>query len=353
MYVCVCVWLSHCAVHLRLTMNDILNQLCSINKRKELVLCWWLLGSWQYVPLPLGQDLADVSLGRMTLLWVVNLESSSKGPPHGSKKWTSLKRHLHLSGSWFTWWEPVGFSRDSENCALTLQPAVWPSGKPHSLLSCRLGAGWAVTTSCHFRKRTQLPSKGVESPGSHGAEEKGWAACASQPSSCSSDAFIHPGVAASELCNFLWDRHDPGRFPPASVCVCVTVWKRSYRKRKSPSSVIHDNCPASCSAIICHPRAGPSPGGRQGNGRPGSRQSPSCHKTSEPTRWFCHRSVTQLCPTLWNSMDCSTPGFPVLHCLPEFARTHVRWVGDAIQPSCPLLSPSPPAFSLSQHQGLF
>ena len=52
-------------------------------------------------------------------------------------------------------------------------------------------------------------------------------------------------------------------------------------------------------------------------------------------------------------MDCSTPGFPVLHYLLEFAQTHVRWVDDAIQPSHPLLPPSPPAFNLSQHQGLF
>ena len=53
------------------------------------------------------------------------------------------------------------------------------------------------------------------------------------------------------------------------------------------------------------------------------------------------------------SMDCNTPGSPVLHYLPEFAQTHVHWVGDAIQPSHPLLSPSPPALYLSQHQGLF
>ena len=46
-------------------------------------------------------------------------------------------------------------------------------------------------------------------------------------------------------------------------------------------------------------------------------------------------------------------GFPVLHHLPELAKTHVHWVGDAIQPSCSLLSPSPPAFNLAQHQGLF
>ena len=64
-------------------------------------------------------------------------------------------------------------------------------------------------------------------------------------------------------------------------------------------------------------------------------------------------SVAQLCPTLCNPMDCSTPGLPVHHQLPEFTQTHVHWVGDAIQPSHPLLSPSPPAFNLSQHQVLF
>ena len=52
-------------------------------------------------------------------------------------------------------------------------------------------------------------------------------------------------------------------------------------------------------------------------------------------------------------MDCSTPGFPIHHHLPELAQTHVHQVGDAIQPSHPLSSPSPPAFTLSQHQGLF
>ena len=52
-------------------------------------------------------------------------------------------------------------------------------------------------------------------------------------------------------------------------------------------------------------------------------------------------------------MDSSTPGLPVHHQLPELAQTHVHRVGDAIQPSHPLSSPSPPAFNLSQHQGLF
>ena len=64
-------------------------------------------------------------------------------------------------------------------------------------------------------------------------------------------------------------------------------------------------------------------------------------------------SVTKLCPTLWDPMDCSTPGFHVLHHLPEFARAHVHLVGDAIQQSHPLSSPSPPALWISQHQGLF
>ena len=64
-------------------------------------------------------------------------------------------------------------------------------------------------------------------------------------------------------------------------------------------------------------------------------------------------SVAQLCPALCDPMDCSTPGFPVHHELLELAQAHVHWVGDAIQPSHPLLSPSPPAFNLSEHQGLF
>ena len=64
-------------------------------------------------------------------------------------------------------------------------------------------------------------------------------------------------------------------------------------------------------------------------------------------------SVTQSCPTLCNPMDCSMPGFPVHYQLPELAQTHVHWVSDAIQPTHPLSSPSPPAFNLSQHQGLF
>ena len=68
-------------------------------------------------------------------------------------------------------------------------------------------------------------------------------------------------------------------------------------------------------------------------------------------RWFS--SAAQLCPTLCDPMDCSMPGFPVHHWLPELAQTHVHWVDGTIQPSHPLLFPSPPALNLSQHQGLF
>ena len=63
-------------------------------------------------------------------------------------------------------------------------------------------------------------------------------------------------------------------------------------------------------------------------------------------------SVTQSYPILCNPMNHSTPGIHVHHQLPEFAQTHVHPVGDAIQPTYPLLSPSHPAFNLSQHQGL-
>ena len=82
-------------------------------------------------------------------------------------------------------------------------------------------------------------------------------------------------------------------------------------------------------------------------------------KTQQPENydhsiWF-HQvsSVYQSCLALCDPMDCSRPGLPVHHQLPEFTQTHVHRVGDAIQPSHPLSSPSLPAFSLSHYQGLF
>ena len=78
--------------------------------------------------------------------------------------------------------------------------------------------------------------------------------------------------------------------------------------------------------------------------------------TGKSYRSFCSvrfSLVAQLCPTLFDPMDCSMPGFPVHYQLLEPTQTHVHCVGDAIQPSHPLSSPSPPPFNLSQHQGLF
>ena len=68
---------------------------------------------------------------------------------------------------------------------------------------------------------------------------------------------------------------------------------------------------------------------------------------------FCCCSIAQSCPTFCDSLDRSTPGLPVHHQLLEFYQIHVHWVDDAIQLSHPLSSPSPPAFYLSQYQGLF
>ena len=77
-------------------------------------------------------------------------------------------------------------------------------------------------------------------------------------------------------------------------------------------------------------------------------------KVGKITRPFSHfSSVTQSCPTLCDPMNRSMPGLPIHHQLPEFTQTHVHQVSDAIQPSHPLLSPSPPAPNPSQHQGLF
>ena len=62
--------------------------------------------------------------------------------------------------------------------------------------------------------------------------------------------------------------------------------------------------------------------------------------------------VVVQCPVLWHPTDFGMPGSSVFHHLPEFTQIHVHWISDAIQPSHPLSSPSPPAFNLSQHQGL-
>ena len=88
---------------------------------------------------------------------------------------------------------------------------------------------------------------------------------------------------------------------------------------------------------------------------PGDWTCVSCTAGGFFTISCCHHSVAQMCPTLCNPVDCSTPGFPVLPHLPELIQTHVHRVGDAIWPSHPLSSPPPPPFprSLFEHWGLF
>ena len=92
-------------------------------------------------------------------------------------------------------------------------------------------------------------------------------------------------------------------------------------------------------------------------GKEKERDGPCFHPGPPVLVWFwveCKfSSVTQSCLTLCDPMDCSSPGFPVHHQLPELVQTHVHLVSGAIQSSHPLSPPSPPAFSLSQHEGLF
>ena len=103
--------------------------------------------------------------------------------------------------------------------------------------------------------------------------------------------------------------------------------------------------------------------------RPSPSSSHGACSNSSSLNWWCNptissffipfsssvhfSSVTWLYPTVCNPVNLSMPGLSVHHQLSEFTQTHVHWVGDAIQPSHPLPSPFPPAFNLSQHQGLF
>ena len=105
----------------------------------------------------------------------------------------------------------------------------------------------------------------------------------------------------------------------------------------SPSVVSNPLRPHGPAGLLC---LGGSPGKNTGVG--------CCNFSSVQSS-----SVAQSCPTLCDPMNCSTPGLPVHHQLLEFTQTHVHQVSDAIQPSHPLSSPSPPAPNPSQHQGLF
>ena len=112
---------------------------------------------------------------------------------------------------------------------------------------------------------------------------------------------------------------------------------------------LHTHCTGSCARVAC-PEA-LSKWGRCCDAAPTPCQEWASTGASACANWLQFSSVSQSCPTLCDPMDCSTPGLPVHHQLPELAQIHVHRVSDAIQPSHPLSSPSP-AFNLSQHQGL-
>ena len=138
-----------------------------------------------------------------------------------------------------------------------------------------------------------------------------------------------------------------------------------------PGGLVIKNPPANSGDLGLIPGWGRSPG--EGNGDPlqyscpenpkdrgawrlqpmGSKRVGHNLATKQQQRVYDFSSVAQSCPALCDPTDCSTPGFPVHHQIPEFTQTHVHGVSDAIQPSHPLSSPSPPAFNLSQHQGFF
>ena len=129
----------------------------------------------------------------------------------------------------------------------------------------------------------------------------------------------------------------------------------------SPSSSVHGNSPGRNTGVGCHallqgilPTQGLNPG------LPHCRRILYCLSHQRSPCMYVHimysnqiRSVAQSCPTLCDPMNRSTPGLPVYHQLLEFTETHVHRVSDAIQPSHPLSSSSPPAPNPSQHQSLF
>ena len=96
------------------------------------------------------------------------------------------------------------------------------------------------------------------------------------------------------------------------------------------------------------------PPGWTSRGLPWVRKSTSWKVVYHMIPLICYCcSVTKSCPAICNPMDCSTPGFPVLHYLLELAQIRVHWIGEAIQPSHPLSPPSSSTLNLPQHQGLF
>ena len=124
--------------------------------------------------------------------------------------------------------------------------------------------------------------------------------------------------------------------------------KRSLRTRKLPIKPVRRHPPPSCGLLE---RRAPRKGGRIIRLLiSGVRAPPLGLPVNQGNYPVQFSSAAQSCLTLCDPVNCSTPGLPVHHQLPEFTHTHVHRVGDAIQPSHPLSSPSPPAFTLSQHR---
>ena len=129
------------------------------------------------------------------------------------------------------------------------------------------------------------------------------------------------------------------------ICFWISVKTSANESKWSPAVVNHDKIKPD----IPHVWTDPSP----------SKLKSQCITTAKICQTQLHRSFSSVqfshsvMSDSLRSHECSTPGLPVQHQLPEFTQTHLHWVGDAIQPSHPLSSPSPPAPNPSQHQSLF
>ena len=138
-----------------------------------------------------------------------------------------------------------------------------------------------------------------------------------------------------------------------SRCVGWASWLDQGLIPGTRASGVHTGC--SLSLQSSYPRCphGSRPPRCHLSLRPTPLSEPGCCPLQPQTPSVQFSPVAQLCPTLCKPRGCSMPGFPVHHQLPEFTQTHVHCISDAVQPSHPLSSPSPPACTHSQHQGLF
>ena len=158
-----------------------------------------------------------------------------------------------------------------------------------------------------------------------------------------------PGMHTASPCSV----HGNVRSPWTTIQGCEGCWTPKVRRECCPGIVstpeIQPNQPASPISTGVYRSRGQS----QHSKNLLISRAGACGNSLYLPLKFQFSSAAESCPTPSDPMDGSTPGFPVPHQLPELTQTHVHQVGDAIQISNPLLSPSPPAFNLSQHQGLF